>query len=104
MVTEIQIVDFLQGDEVYVRMGHIKAYHRNAHLLARNYFLDSKGDASGEHRQFGVSLAVQVENVVHFLLGNAQHMTFLYGVDVKKSKAVVSFCHFIARNLACYDF
>jgi hypothetical protein len=57
----------------------------------------------GKALQFAVEVFVEVEDVVHFFLGDAEDMAFDYGVDVEEGQAVVAFGYFVAGYLAGYD-
>ena len=54
--------------------------------------------------QFAVEVFVEVEDVVDFLLGDAENVTFHYGVDVEKGKTGVGFGDFVAGYFSGYDF
>ena len=103
MMAKIEVAGLVEGDEVDMHMRHIDAHHGLTYLDAGAHFLQPLGNALGEEMELAEEVVVEVEDVVHLLLGDAEDMAFDYGVDVEEGQAVVGFGYFVAGYLAGYD-
>ena len=104
MVVEVHVAFVLHGDKVYMGVGYLETKHGHADFAAGAYLLDGARDAVGEIEQFVVERVVEVEDVVYFLLGDAEHMAADNGVDVEECETVFGFGYFVAGDFASYDF
>jgi hypothetical protein len=84
-------------------MRDLKAQNSHTYFLAWAHFLDAFGHSLGKEGQLAIELFVKVEKIVYLFLGNAEHMPFGYRIDVEKSKAFLSFGHFVARDFPCHN-
>ena len=75
MVGEVEVAGFVEGHEVDVDMRHIDTHHSLADLDAGTDFLKSLGDALGKEMELGKEVVVEVEDIIHFLLGYAGLMS-----------------------------
>lgn len=104
MVCEVEVARLVEGHKVYVRMGHVDTHHGFADLDAGAHLLEALGDALGEEMELAEELVVEVEDVVHLLLGDAEDMAADHGVDIEECQTAVCLKHFVAGYLAGYDF
>ena len=104
VVREAEVTGFVEGYEVYMCVWHVDAHHSLADLDARAHLLEALGNALCEEVQLAEELIVEVEDVVDLFLGDAEHMTAHYGVDIEESQAVVGLGDTVTRDFARNDF
>ena len=97
VMAEIEVARSVEGHQVDVRVRHVDADDGDANLDAGAHLLEALGDGAAEAVQLDKQVVIEVENVVDFLLGNAQHVAADDGVDIEKSQTVVGLGHFVTR-------
>lgn len=84
MMAEVEVARIVQRHEMNMGMGYIDTYNSGAYFNAGADFLQTLCHLAGKEVKSDVQLVIEVEDVVHFLLGNAEHMTLNYGIYIKK--------------------
>ena len=102
MVAEIHIARGIEGHKMDVGMRNIETLYCYANLLARDNPGEGFRHTLGKEMEVGVGSIVEVEDVVHFLLGDAEDMTFDYRIDIEEGKTGVGFCHFVAWDFSSH--
>jgi hypothetical protein len=97
VMAEIEVARSVEGHQVDVRVRHVDADDGDANLDAGAHLFEALGNGAAETVQLDKQVVIEVENVVDFLLGNAQHVAADDGVDIEECQTVVGFGHFIAR-------
>ena len=103
VVVEVEVGFGLHGDEVDVCVGYFESEDCHAYFDAWAGLFKAFRYALGKVLQLAVEVFVEVEDVVHFLFGDAEYVAFHNGVDVEEGEAVVGFGNFVAWYFACYD-
>ena len=103
MVPEVEVAGAVERHEVDVDVGHIDAHHGLADFDAGAHLLEAASHPLGKEVQLGEEGVVEVEDVVDFLLGNAEHMAAHNGVDVEESQAVLGLEDLVAGDFACHN-
>ena len=103
VVMEVEVGFGLHGDKVDVGVWHFESQHSDTYFDTGAGFLEAASHAVCKALQFAVEVFVEVEDVVHLFLGDAEDVAFDYGVDVEEGQAVVGFGYFVAGYLAGYD-
>lgn len=103
MMGEIEVARFVERHEVDVGVGNIDTYHSLTDLDARTHFLQSTSNFAGKEMEIDKKLVVEVEDVIYFLLGDAENMTFHNGIDIEESKEILGLSNFVAGDLSCND-
>ena len=101
LVAEVEVALCLQGNEVNVGVRNLHTKHSDTYALAGDGCLDGSSHLLCEGAQAGVSLIVEVENVIHLFLGNNQGMPLGKRIDVEESIVVVVFSNLVRRYLPC---
>ena len=104
MVGEVEVAGSVERHKVDVHMGHVDTYHGFAYFNAGTHFFEPTGNFACKEVQLGVEFFVEVEDIVDFLLWNAEDMSADDGVDVEECEAVFCFSHLIAGDLTRHDF
>lgn len=100
---EIDVIFALNGDQMYVCMGYFHTQDYHSYPFTRYFPLDLGGNALGEEHHPGQGCVVEVEDVVYFLLGDHERVSFGQRIDVEECKIVFVFSDFVGRYLACDD-
>lgn len=91
----------LHRNQMYVRMRHFQPQYRFSYLSTREGLANGKRHSLGENMHRRQILIVQIEDIIYFLLGNDQCMTFYQRIDVKERKESVILRHLVARYFTC---
>ena len=102
MLGEVEVGGSVERDEMDVCMRHVDSDHCHPYLDARADLFEAFSYGLAEEVQFDKKLIVNIEDIIDLFLGNTEDVAFGDGTDIEECKAVVSFCHFIAGNLACH--
>lgn len=103
-MAEVEVAGLVKGHEVNVDVGDIDAHHGFTNLDAGADFFQAFGHSFSEEMELAEEPVVEVEDVVHFLLWNAENMSTDNRVNVEESKAVFGFGDFIAGDFTCDNF
>lgn len=103
MVAKVHVSRLVERDEMDVGMGHIYAYYGFAYLDTGADLFEGFGYGAGEEMETSIKLVIEVENIIHLFLGDAEDVSSHHGIDVEKGETVFGLSHLIARNFTCYD-
>ena len=97
---EIHVGFAVDGEEVYMGVGHFKAYNGHSYPRAGDGFLDCFGYATGEEGEVAVFVFGEIEDVVDFTTGDDEDVAAGYGVDVEKGVVLVIGGDFVGGDFA----
>ena len=84
-IGEDHVLLLIDGDEVDVGVGNFHTHDGYTYFLALEGATDGTGYLLGKEVHGGQFFVFEVEDVIHFTLGDDQRVSLLYGVDVKES-------------------
>jgi hypothetical protein len=91
------------GDKVYVCMRYFQSHYRNAYTLAFDSFFEAMRYLAGKCHKIGVGFVIEIKDIIYFLFGYNQCVTFGYGADVEKCKETVILGYFVTGYLSGYN-
>ena len=100
MVREAEVAGFIEGDKMDVGVRHVDADNGLPYFDAGAYFFQSPGHLAAEEVQLGEEFVVEVEDLVDFFLGDAEHVAAHDGIDIEECQAMLGFGDAVARDLA----
>ena len=103
MVAEVEVAGLVEGHEVDVGVGHVDAHDGFADLDAGTDLLEATGHLLGEEVELAEEVVVEVEDVVDFLLGDAEYMSADDRIDVEEGEAPVGLGHTVARDFTGHN-
>lgn len=103
MMGEIEVARRVDWHQVNMRMRHIDTHHSDAYLDARTDFLQTPCHTAAEQVKIDEQLVVEIENIIHLLLGDTEHMPLHNGIDVEKSQEIIRLGNLVAGYLTRHD-
>ena len=86
-----------------VCVGHFEAQNNRCYPITAAKCLDFLCNLLGEENHTLKRIVVKVVEVVNLLLWHNKCMALCERIDVEKGEETIVLCHFVARNLPCYD-
>lgn len=90
-------------DEMDMGMRYFKTDNGHANALAGDGFLDGLGNVLCEHHHLSKFIIIDIKDIVGFVFGDHEGVTFRQGVDIEECKKLVVFGNFIAWDFALND-
>ena len=100
---EIDVVFALNGDQMDMRMRNFEPQNHDCHPFTRYFTFDFYGYPFGEDHHLRKGAVVEVEQVVDFLFGDYQRVSFCQWIDVEKCVEIVIFGDLVRGYLAGND-
>ena len=100
---EVHVAFALQGYELNVSVVHFESEHGHAYLSAGESCAQRFCHLFGEDYHVGEVVVVEVEEVVHLLLGHNQRVALCQRVDVEKGVELVVLGTVVGGDFAGYD-
>ncbi len=86
-----------------VGMWHFQAHHADPDPGTRHHGFDLASDLFRERQDPGQFSTLQIEEVIHFQLGNHQGMSFTQGAYIQEADVVRTLRELVARDLPLND-
>ena len=103
MMSKIEVARFVERHKMNMSVRNINTNYGLTDLDARTHFLQPASNFTGKKMEINKEIVVKVEDIVHLLFGDTEHMTFHYRVHIKEREEILRFGNFIARYLTRYN-
>ena len=102
MVGEIEVAGFVERHQMDMCMRHVDTDDRDTDFDTGAGFLEAFGHLAAELMQIDKEVVVEVEDIIHLFLGDAEHVARDNGVDVEEGETVVGLCDLVAGDFTCH--
>lgn len=101
MMGEVEIARFVEWHEMDMGVGNIYTDNGCTYFDTRTNFLKALCHLAGKKVKIDIKIIFEVKDIIHFLLGNAKHMTANNRIHVEKREEIVGFGNLVTGNLTC---
>lgn len=101
MMGEVEIARFVEWHEMDMGVGNIYTDNGCTYFNTGTNFLKALCHLAGKKVKIDIKIIFEVKDIIHFLLGNAKHMTANNRIHVEKREEIVGFGNLVTGNLTC---